>query len=139
MLASRAILYPFSPDHVGFFNRLVTMYETLYMIQRPKPIQGLETQWFPASKDVQDTEVIKQDVGVCLLGERWNFACRPPGKGDNHQGKVLSRNFRQTEATTGLQTSRQAFERNLDSSRQCYSSQRAHYASENGRPSLCKF
>jgi hypothetical protein len=27
----------------------------------------METQWFPASKEVQDTEVIKQDVGVCLL------------------------------------------------------------------------
>jgi hypothetical protein len=49
----------------------------------------METDWFPASKNVQDEEVIKQGVGVCLLGQRWNFACRPPGKGCNHHGRVL--------------------------------------------------
>jgi histone-lysine N-methyltransferase SETMAR len=34
------------------------------MIQRQRKIQGMETQWFPASKEVQDTEVIKQSVGA---------------------------------------------------------------------------
>jgi hypothetical protein len=33
----------------------------------------METQWFPASKEPQDTETIKQDVGVCILGQRWNL------------------------------------------------------------------
>jgi hypothetical protein len=41
----------------------------------------METQSFPTSKEVQDTEVIKQDFSVCLLGQGWNFACRLPGKG----------------------------------------------------------
>jgi hypothetical protein len=30
----------------------------------------METQWFPASKEVQDAKVIKQVGGVCLLGKR---------------------------------------------------------------------
>jgi hypothetical protein len=30
-------------------------------------LKGTVTQWFPASKEVQDTEVIKQGVGVFLL------------------------------------------------------------------------
>jgi hypothetical protein len=29
----------------------------------------METQWFPTSKEVQDAEVIKQGVGICLLGQ----------------------------------------------------------------------
>jgi hypothetical protein len=33
----------------------------------------MKTQWFPTSNEVQDTEVIKQGVGDCLLGKRWNF------------------------------------------------------------------
>jgi hypothetical protein len=48
----------------------------------------METQLFPASKEVQDTEVIKQGVGVCLLGQKWNFACKLPGRGCNHHGKL---------------------------------------------------
>jgi hypothetical protein len=47
----------------------------------------METQWFPASKEVQGIEVIKQGFGVCLLEQRWNFACRLPGKGYNHQAE----------------------------------------------------
>jgi hypothetical protein len=27
-------------------------------------------------KKLQDTEVIKQGAGFCLLGQQWNFACR---------------------------------------------------------------
>jgi hypothetical protein len=41
-----------------------------------------------------------------------------------------------TEAATGLQTSRQAVERNLVSSRQCCSSQSGHYAPEIVRSSF---
>jgi hypothetical protein len=48
----------------------------------------MRTHWFPASEKVQDTEVIKESVGVCLLGQGWNFACRLPGKGVNHHSKV---------------------------------------------------
>jgi hypothetical protein len=44
-------------------------------------------QWFPASKEVEDTKVIKQGVGVCFLGQRWNFAYRLPGEGCNHEAK----------------------------------------------------
>jgi hypothetical protein len=40
-------------------------------------------------KEVQDTEVIKQGADICLLEQRWNFACRLAGKGCNHHGKVL--------------------------------------------------
>jgi hypothetical protein len=50
----------------------------------------METQWFPVSKEVQDTEVMRQGVGFCLLGQRRNFGCRLPGKGRNQHGKVAS-------------------------------------------------
>jgi hypothetical protein len=70
-------------------------------------IQEKETQWFPASKVVQDTEFIKQCVGVCLPGQRWNFSCRLPGKWCNHHDKVLCCTYRQTYAATDLQASRQ--------------------------------
>jgi hypothetical protein len=43
------------------------------MIQKQGTIQGMETQWFPVSQEVQDTNVIKQGVGVCLLGQRILF------------------------------------------------------------------
>jgi hypothetical protein len=65
------------------------------------------------SKGVQNTGVIKQGVGVCLLGQTWNFACGLPEKVCSHHGKVLCCTSQQTEATAGLQTLRQAFERNL--------------------------
>jgi hypothetical protein len=53
----------------------------------------VETQWFPASKEVQDTQVIKQGAGLCLMGQIYNFACRLPGKGCNHHDKVLLKFF----------------------------------------------
>jgi hypothetical protein len=45
-------------------------------------------QWFPMSKEVQDTKVIKQGVGFCLLGQRWKFACILLAKVCNHHSKV---------------------------------------------------
>jgi hypothetical protein len=50
----------------------------------------METLWFSVSKEVQGTEVIKQVVGGCLLGKRWNFAYRLPGIGYNHHAKYYS-------------------------------------------------
>jgi hypothetical protein len=41
----------------------------------------METQSFPTSKEVQDTEVNKQGNGICLLGQRWNLVGRLPEKG----------------------------------------------------------
>jgi hypothetical protein len=29
----------------------------------------MEARWFPTSKEVQDAEIIKQGVGICLLGQ----------------------------------------------------------------------
>jgi hypothetical protein len=52
-------------------------------------------QSFSASKEVQYTEVIKQGVAVCLLGQRRNFACRLPEKVCNHHGKVPRCNSQQ--------------------------------------------
>jgi hypothetical protein len=60
-------------------NHLVTVDETLSRDQRT--IQEIKAKWFPASKEVQDTEVIRQVVGVCYFDKRWNFASRLPGKG----------------------------------------------------------
>jgi hypothetical protein len=80
---------------------------------------------------LQVTDVIKQGV-VCLVGQRWNFAYRLPGQGCNHHGIVLRCTSRQTEAATGLQASIQAFERNLFSSRQCFSSQGVRFTPEIG-------
>jgi hypothetical protein len=40
----------------------------------------METQQFPIPIEVQNTEVIRQVVGVCLLGQKCNFACRLPVK-----------------------------------------------------------
>jgi hypothetical protein len=127
VLASQAIFDQFRWDPVGFFNHLITMDKT-YMIQRPKnnPWNGDTVVPGPTSKELQDTEVIKQGVGICLLRQRWNSDCRLPGKGCNHNGKVLRCISQQTEAATGLQTSRPAFERNLVS-RQCCSSQGGQY------------
>jgi hypothetical protein len=76
----------------------------------------LESENKEQSKKVQDIEIIKQGVGVFLLGQRRDFACRLHGKGCSHHGKVLRCTSRQTEAATGLQTSRQDLERNLVSS-----------------------
>jgi hypothetical protein len=78
----------------------------------------METKWFPASREVQDTEVIKQVVGACVPEQKWNFACRLLGKGCHHHGKVLCCTSQHTEAANGLETLRQAFEGNLVSSRQ---------------------
>jgi hypothetical protein len=79
MLASQAILDQFRRDRMGFFEPSCNYGWHLdpYIWSRDqRTIQGMETQWFPASKEVQDIEVIKQGVGVSLLGQRWNFACR---------------------------------------------------------------
>jgi hypothetical protein len=51
-------------------------------------------QWFPVSKEVRDTEVIRQGVGVCLLGQRWNFACRC-----DHHNKALLHTLKQQLVT----------------------------------------
>jgi hypothetical protein len=65
----------------------------------------MEMHWFPVSKEVKNTEVIKQGVGICLLGQRWKFTYRLPGKGYNHQSKILHCTSQLTEAASGLQTS----------------------------------
>jgi histone-lysine N-methyltransferase SETMAR len=72
------------------------------MIQKPKknPRNGDAVVPRSTSKEVQDTEDIKEGVGICDLGQGWNFACRLPGKGCNHYGKVLHCTSRQTEAAT---------------------------------------
>jgi hypothetical protein len=65
------------------------------------------TEWIhsanPESKEVQDKEVIEHGTGVCLLGLTEDVACRLPGKGCNHHGKVLRCTSRQLNQ---LQTSR---------------------------------
>jgi hypothetical protein len=66
VLALQAILDQFWQDPAGFFKNLMTMDETWIHTWR---------QWFPTFEEAQDTEVIKQGAGVCLLGQRWNFAC----------------------------------------------------------------
>jgi hypothetical protein len=54
---------------MGFFTRLVTADETWIHIYDPgtKEHSGEWRQWFPSSKEFQDTEVIKQGVAACLL------------------------------------------------------------------------
>jgi hypothetical protein len=59
------------------------------------------------TKEAQNTEVIKQGVGISLLGQSWNFARRLPGKGCNHHSKELCC----TVAAAALQTLEQAFKR----------------------------
>jgi hypothetical protein len=59
------------------------------MIKKPKTIYGMETDCFTASKDVQDTNVMKHGAGVCLLVQTCNLACSLSGEGCNHHGKVL--------------------------------------------------
>jgi hypothetical protein len=95
------------------------------------------TQWFPSSREIQDTEVIKQAVGICLLGQNEILLVDYLEKGSTITAKYALRcTSLQTEAATGLQTLRQAFEKNLVSSRKCCSSQGGHYAPEIGRSSL---
>jgi hypothetical protein len=57
----------------------------------------------PRVENVQDTEVIKQDDDVCLVGQRWDYACRLSEKECNYHGKVLCCNSCQTEAAPDLQ------------------------------------
>jgi hypothetical protein len=62
VLVSQAILNRFRRDPVRFMNSLITMDEAgihIYMNQRPKNNRRNGAQWFPASKEVRDTEVIK--------------------------------------------------------------------------------
>jgi hypothetical protein len=65
------------------------------MIQRSKKNLRTEDIVVPHVQVVENTEAIKLGVCTCLLGQRWNFACRLPGKGCNHQliskrwGKLL--------------------------------------------------
>jgi hypothetical protein len=49
----------------------------------------METQRFPTSKRGQDTDIIKQSVRSCLLGQRWNFAYILPRRGYNHRAKYV--------------------------------------------------
>jgi hypothetical protein len=77
VLASQTILDWFWRDTVGFFNCLVTMDETSIHIciwsRDQKTTQGMETKWFPVSKEVQYTEVIKQGVGILSSGTKMEF------------------------------------------------------------------
>jgi hypothetical protein len=79
VIASQVILDRFQLDPVGLLNHLVIMDETWIPVRiwfrDLGAIQGLETQWFLVSKGVQDTEDIKQGIGVCLLEQIRNFAC----------------------------------------------------------------
>jgi hypothetical protein len=75
-------------------------------------------------------------VLTSLLGQKLNFACILPGKTCNHQSKVLHNTSGQTVAAIGLQTSRQAFKRNLISSRQWSWPYSGHYVLEIGRSSI---
>jgi hypothetical protein len=54
MLASQAILGLFQRDPVGFLNRLVGSSLAHIYDQETKEQSKEWTQWFPASKDVQD-------------------------------------------------------------------------------------
>jgi hypothetical protein len=137
MLASQAMLDQFWRNPVEFFNHLITMNWTWippYKWYRDKrTIQRLQTQCcFLISEILQDTKVIKQCVGICLLWQRWSFACRLPAQGYSHRDRVLNCTSQQ-EAALGLQTSRQTSKRKLVSSGQFCSSQGSHYTPEHGR------
>jgi hypothetical protein len=84
------------------------------MIHGPRTIQGMVILWVSMPEEIQYTEVIKQVAGICILQQRWNFACRLPRKGAAIMPKYY---VAQTESPTGLQTLKQTFKRNLISSR----------------------
>jgi hypothetical protein len=74
----------FGPISTGFckiLDRLVTTADTWIDLRYRDQItiQGMETNWFSASKE-QGTQFVRLSVGVCCLGDRWNFACRLPGR-----------------------------------------------------------
>jgi hypothetical protein len=58
----------------------------------------METQWFP--KEVQGTEVMKQGVGMCLLGQTWNILIDYLQKGANIKKHLRGRKFLITEKPT---------------------------------------
>jgi hypothetical protein len=101
-----------------FLNLLTSIDETWVHIYYPEPKNNPKTLWLSAPKQFENTEGLKQDVGVCLLGYRYNFTCRLTAKAFNHYGKVVHYTYRQTEAEICLLTSKKAFERNLISSSQ---------------------
>jgi hypothetical protein len=132
-----AYLDRFCRDHVGLLNRLITMDETWNDIfdqetkQQPKEWR----EWVAEFKELQDKEVVKQGVCVCLLRERWNFASRIRGIVCNHHGTVLGCTSRKTEAAAVSQH-RDKLSRNLVSSKQSSCTQGRHYAPQIGIPSL---
>jgi hypothetical protein len=70
--------------------KLGSIYIYIYIYTYDPETKEQSKEWkqcFPMLKEVQDTEVIKQGAGTCLLRQRWNFACRLSGKGCNHHGK----------------------------------------------------
>jgi hypothetical protein len=93
VVVSQAISDQFQRDPMSCFNCLVTMEETwihiyIYMIHRPKNETRNGNAVDSMSEEVQHKEVIKDGVGICLLGQGWNTACRLPGKGCNQHNKA---------------------------------------------------
>jgi transposase len=140
VLVSQDILDRFRWDPVGFFSLLVTIDETWIHIRVYDPETKEQSKEWKHSGSPRPKKFKTQNhQASCwrLSSETtMRFSCRLPRKGCNRHGKVLRCTSQQTEAATGLQTSRQAFERNLVSSRQCCSSQSCNYTPEIGRCSL---
>jgi hypothetical protein len=76
---------PFWTDFSGIFNHLLTMDPYIWAWDQ----RTLQDTVVSVSKEVQDTEFIKHDVGACVMEHRWNCACRLYGKGCNHHSVVL--------------------------------------------------
>jgi hypothetical protein len=132
----------FCRDPVAFFNRLVTMDETLIHIRVYDPeIKEQSKDWRHSGSSRPKKFKTQKSSSKMLASVFWDkngiLLVHYLGKGVTITAKYALRcTSRQTEAATGLETSRQSFERNLVSSRQCCSSHGGHYAPETGGSSL---
>jgi hypothetical protein len=117
LLASQAILDRIRRDPVRFFNRPITMDETWIHIQDPDTKEQSK-EWRHSHSPWPKTFKTLKSSSEALASAFWDKDgfFRLPGKGCNLHGNVLRCTSFQSETATGLQTSRQAIERNLVSS-----------------------
>jgi hypothetical protein len=108
---------------MGFWNCLITMDETWINIYASENKERSKEWKYSGSLCPKkfETQKATSTVLACLLGKRWNFACKFGGRGCNHDTKVLL-TFLNKLKQQPIETSRSAFKRNPVSSRQFCSS-----------------
>jgi hypothetical protein len=100
---------------VGFLNRLINIDESWIHIYDPEIAEQSKVLIYRRSlhpEEMKTQESSSKMLASVFWGKRWNFACRLSEKVATIRAKYCYTS-RQTEAAIGLQTLRQASEKNL--------------------------